>query len=372
VFRLFRRGFTLIELLVVIAIIAILIGLLVPAVQKVRDAAQRAQCQNNLKQMGIALASFDNTFKRLPAALIHSGRFCPQGGAPCSGMKPYTGPEVNYAGQPYVVYNHSGFVALLPYIEQGPLFKQYNYGFVSSTSSPYGIPIGANPNPNPNQTVVGAALVPVFICPSDQNPPEVVTSSDAGTTAFYERVSARRGNYLFNTGEYTEYNGPWGSSNYISPGLRGPFGNDGAASLGRIPDGTSNTIAIGESKQLGISSSFGPYPLYGTHTSVHGRTSVTGNRPAVVVSGGLGLPYAAPPNWPYNYNGTTAGNYCVGTSAHPEPCTYAWGFSSFHTGGANFVFLDGSVHFISNSIDPTLFAGLGTVQGGEVVSGWDQ
>jgi prepilin-type N-terminal cleavage/methylation domain-containing protein/prepilin-type processing-associated H-X9-DG protein len=366
VFRFFRRGFTLIELLVVIAIIAILIGLLVPAVQKVRDAAQRAQCQNNLKQMGLALANFDNTYNRMPAAMIHSGRFTTTGT-----YVPYKGPEVNYTGQPYVVYNHSGFVALLPYIEQSGLFKQYNYQYVSSTSSPYGLPTGPNPNPNPNQTVVGAALVPIYVCPSDQSPPEVVTSSDAGTTAFYERVSARRGNYLFNTGEYTDYNGPWGSSSYVNIGLRGPFGNDGAAALGRIPDGTSNTIAIGESKQLNLSTSFGPYPLYGTHTAVHGRTLFSGTSPF-----GSNTTYNSPalatPNYGYNYSGTTAGSYCVGTSSNPQPCQYAWWFSSYHTGGANFVFLDGSVHFIADKIDSITFKSLGTMQGGEVISNWDQ
>jgi prepilin-type N-terminal cleavage/methylation domain-containing protein/prepilin-type processing-associated H-X9-DG protein len=328
-----RRGFTLIELLVVIAIIAILIGLLLPAVQKVREAAQRSQCENNLKQMGLALQTYNDVYKRMPAAMIHSGRYNNPNN------RPYSGPEVSYAGATtYLIYNHTGFIALLPYIEQTALFKQYNYQNVSSSSSPYGIPVGPNPNPNPNHAV-GATNVSIFVCPSDDTPPPVITSGARNSADFYERVSARRSNYLFNVGATTDYNADWST---IGLGARGPFGNNGAAGIGRIPDGTSNTIGIGESRQLHTSTSFGPYWGYGTHTSVHGYTP-----DATFV-----------PNYPY-------GN-CPGSTT--QKCQYAWGFGSWHAGVTNFVFLDGSVRGVADGIDVTIFKALTTYANGEPTS----
>jgi prepilin-type N-terminal cleavage/methylation domain-containing protein len=328
-----RFGFTLIELLVVIAIIAILIALLVPAVQKVREAAARTQCLNNLKQMGLALHGFNDVYKRCPAALIHSGRYNNPNN------RPYAGPEVNYTGQPYVIYNHSGFVALLPFIEQAPLFKQYNYQCRASASSPYGIPVAPQSASN---DAVAAALVPIYVCPSDQSPPPVETFSPGTSSYFYEMVSVRRGNYLFSTGAHTDYDADWINT---SPQNRGAFGNNGAVAIARVKDGTSNTIGIGESVQKHHNGStiFGPYWGSGTHTAVHGWGYNNGTQP----------------NYPYGPCADIAG----------QQCTYAWGFSSFHTGITNFVFLDGSGHTIRDAIDLTVWQALCTPDGGEVING---
>jgi prepilin-type N-terminal cleavage/methylation domain-containing protein/prepilin-type processing-associated H-X9-DG protein len=333
-----RRGFTLIELLVVIAIIAILIALLVPAVQKVRDAAARTQCVNNLKQIGLALQSFHNNAKRFPAALIHSGRY----NVAAATATPYCGPEVCYTGQPYVVYNHTGFVALLPYIDQGPLFSQYTYAQVASSSSPYGLPIGPdNQTTNPNRIVAGTYLA-VYSCPSDVNPPPQVTDQPFTTTDYYERWNTRRSNYLFSTGAYTDYNAPYESTG-INISSRGAFGNDGAIAIQRISDGSSNTIAVGESRQLHTSTSYGPYWGAGTHTAVHGSTD--GGSASFV------------PNYPYGL--------CSGSTS--LECQYAWGFGSWHSGVTNFVMCDGSVHGIADGITNATFIALTTPQGNETI-----
>jgi prepilin-type processing-associated H-X9-DG protein len=237
--------------------------------------------------------------------------------------------------QGYLVYNHSGFVALLPFIEQGNLFKQYNYRMVGSTSSPYSLPIGANPATNPNR-IVGAANIPIYVCPSDQSPPPQVTDQP-DSNYFYERKNTRRSNYLFNTGAYTDYDAPY--ANITNPSAKGVFGNNGATAVNRMRDGNSNTIMIGESTQIHTSTSFGPYWGSGTHTSVHGR--------------GYYIDFT--PNYPY-------GN-CSGSST--VKCTYAWGFSSRHTATTNFVYGDGSVRGIADGIDYLVFRGVNTPEGGE-------
>jgi len=194
-----RSGFTLIELLVVIAIIAILIGLLVPAVQKVREAAARAQCQNNLKQIGLAVHDFNSTFRKLPPIGNWNANFRTNSYPALSSGGGLTSPDG---------VQGSWLVHLLPYLEQDNLFKQF---------------VNAAP---PNTTTDGfntydaltATFVPGFVCPAD--------------------------------GSYPAYNMPEGGTNYSSTSYAGNvmvFNPVVQKSLNNaMIDGTSNTIMVAE------------------------------------------------------------------------------------------------------------------------------
>jgi prepilin-type N-terminal cleavage/methylation domain-containing protein/prepilin-type processing-associated H-X9-DG protein len=344
------RGFTLIELLVVIAIIAILIGLLVPAVQKVREAAARASCTNNLKQIGIALHAYHNTFGKLPPAKINSGSYaCYNPAGVFVGAANYN----YYPNKPYKVYNHTGFTLLLPYIEQAPLYKQYNFDLPASNScwnvvtpqeaSPYPLSqkyLANYPNGVTGTTnaAVVATPIPTYTCPADTNPPAI----DNNTNPPYGPYASTgaRSNYLFSCGDADDYSGPYKPTN----GGAGMFGINGAARFSDVRDGTSNTLMVGESRQLGVSSSYGPRWGSGTHTSVTGLVYINDAWTAI--------------NYPYSPTSS-------GITAQLQ---YAWVFGSWHNGGANFVFGDGSVHFLSDSTSLATLYALATIAGGESVA----
>jgi prepilin-type N-terminal cleavage/methylation domain-containing protein/prepilin-type processing-associated H-X9-DG protein len=346
------RGFTLIELLVVIAIIAVLIGLLLPAVQTVREAAARMSCQNNLKQIGLALHNYHDVNGKFPPAKINSG----------SAQDPtknfYQGKAGTLTGRTWSnglpvakVYSHTGFTLLLPFIEQDNLYKQYDFSVPSTHESWDGynnahVPGDLANFPNgvtgtTNEAVVSTYLK-VYTCPSDENPPPLDSYSLSGGYWAYSGPGQRRSNYLFNCYFATDY-----SSSYSASGTAGPFGTNGAASLTQIRDGTSNTIAVGEAKQQQCSSYFGPRWGSGVHTSVHG--------------------YVGDYHWHINY--PAGGPLCGWPASDPHAkLQYAWGFGSWHTNGANFVFCDGSVHFLPDSMSFPVFQALCSINGGEVVS----
>ncbi len=331
-----KRGFTLIELLVVIAIIAILIALLLPAVQQAREAARRTQCKNNLKQWGLALHNYHDVANVFPAALLSSGRY--------NSTTYYTG---NTA-----VKNVPGWIMLLPYIEQGNLYAQFDANLPASGSNPYGLPLQGNDAGVTNAPVTSARVAELE-CPSSPTAGET-SSSNPGGQGFYDRDEARRTNYLFATGVFTDYNAPWKA--YGGDIRRGMFGNDGAAKIRDIKDGTSNTIAIGESigGTYKTSTSYGPWGLQGLHTCCHGRV-VSNSTTAVAVANTNVNSYER--DWSINsaWQGRDDGK------------TYAWVFGSVHTGGAQFLMADGSSRFISENIDYRTFVLLNYIRDGQPI-----
>lgn len=334
-------GFTLVELLVVIAIIGILIALLLPAVQAAREAARRSQCTNNLKQQGLALQNYMDAFKVFPPALLNSGR--------CTNCA--------NAGQNYPegVRNHTGWVLLLPFMEQGPLYDKIDFREATNLSNPNaGGPAISTPGATSNIAALGERLA-ALECPSHP----VAGENNSSTDSFYVRQNAKRTSYLFSTGVFTDYDRP--QQTLGGDIRRGAFGNNSATNMAHILDGSSNTFAIGEAaggSQINgkTSSNYGPWGLQGTHTCCHGR---------IVSSSSTSLVYTPQQAQDWTINGIWTNNGAAAPDSQGR--TYAWVFNSYHPGGANFVFCDGSTHFISETIDYGTLLRLAYIADGQVV-----
>ena len=338
------RGFTLIELLVVITIISVLVALLLPAVQQVRESARRTECKNNLKQWGLALHNYHETFKVFPPALNGSGRY--RNAAFYSGNNK--------------VQNTSGWLFLLPNIEQSASYARYDFNQSSSLSNPYRLPIAGTTSANPNVAVTSMAL-PALVCPSDPDGGEISSSGITSQRDFYSRENARRASYGFNTGSMTDYSAAYGS--YNRDIRQGAFGNNGAARLAQITDGATNTILIGESwgGRQKTSASFGPWGLTGTHTCCHlytpSSSSTTLSLATLTDLNQYGAKYRI--NTDYTFAATGV--------ADPLKRQYSWGYGSGHAGGIQVTLGDGSSRFVSENIDMLTFWRLNYIHDAGVV-----
>lgn len=316
-----RSGFTLIELLVVIAIIGVLVALLLPAVQSAREAARRSQCNNNLKQMGIALHNYESTHGAFPPPKIYTHQ-----------PHELNDPEGH-------VINTTGFTMLLPFLEQEALFNAYNFHHASvrvQTSRSANVNLVGNPEVN---TTVVSTLVSAYWCPSDEEP-EVHSTSSVGV---YSHQHARRSNYLMCASRFNDDVNPATHGGRPPRKERGAFYSDLSTRISDFRDGASNTTMIGESVQIRYDSNWGPFWGSGTHTSTHG---------IVYPPSSSSYPRQMP-NAPVPGQNTDL--------------TWAWVMSSQHPGGLNMLFGDGSVRFIKDSINPATWWGLQTIAGGEVI-----
>ncbi len=315
-----QSGFTLIELLVVIAIIAVLVGLLLPAVQKVREAANRLTCQNNLKQIGLAIHNFSDAHQSLPTSNRPSSN------------------SVTSARQGWVLF-------LLPYIEQGNLYDEYNltYGW----QTPIDLPVTSIP-------------LKLFQCPSVADHSR--RDADPAETPW---------NPIVATGDYAALNGV--DPRLVTAGLAEKSGlgflpKNMKVTFADVADGLSNTIAVTESagrpQVWRLGQPIGSPPT--TYTNGGGWS-----RPASDITlNGLTADGVRSP-------GPCALNCANGevTATYPDPYFGTNGngaIYAFHTGGANFLFGDGSVHFIAQTVNIRIVAALATRDGGEAVdaSAW--
>jgi prepilin-type N-terminal cleavage/methylation domain-containing protein/prepilin-type processing-associated H-X9-DG protein len=290
IFRVSRSAFSLVELLVVIAIIAVLIGLLLPAVQKAREAAARARCANNLKQHGLALLGHHDTY-----------RVFPRGG--------YASPAVPDAVAPTKL---SWSTSVLPWLERDALFRSINPGL---------------PYTDPANRPAGQTVLAVFLCPTSPHDSLFKHSADLppGDPTEFART------------DYGAVNGERGlrSPTATNSPERGVLIVEQNLSLADITDGASQTILVGEAPE-------GIHGLWISVRNVFDQSAPVSER----------------------HNETSPYPSCLIPGVF---CDYGQEIGSYHAGGAQTVFADGSVHFLRSAMDHAILAALCSRAGGEPV-----
>jgi prepilin-type N-terminal cleavage/methylation domain-containing protein/prepilin-type processing-associated H-X9-DG protein len=303
-------AFTLIELLVVMAVISVLIGLTLSAVQRVRVAAARAACANNLKQIGLALHNYHATHGQLPAGGVTEG--------PCCNS----------------VSKDTWTIHVLPYLEQEALYRKYDFSKF---------------NEDPANAVVRTTFVKVYACPADPGPftPVAPESGPGGSGVLYMPGSYRGVSGMSDGEGFFDNYDPKHPTDLTKP-WRGPLHTVwkplglGAERLTDIQDGTSSTLLVGE---YATSTHPNRRTLWAcTYTSYNQSSAVAQARTLV-----------------NDYDRCQA----IGGPGDPNACKRGWG--SFHGTGVNFVMCDGSVRWVSQSVDLNTFTALATIAAGDAV-----
>jgi prepilin-type N-terminal cleavage/methylation domain-containing protein/prepilin-type processing-associated H-X9-DG protein len=328
-----RRAFSLVELLVAIAIIAVLIGLLVPGVQKVRESAARIECQNNLKQLGVALHHYHDVYKHLPPGLVSDGANLSDAAA-------------------------TGFTFLLPYLEQDNTARIYSFGDPWYATT--------------NYQAVGIQIA-VFYCPSNRSGGTIDLAPLAVEWNYPLPPVAAGCDYAFCRGANGALNRNW---RRVPLETRGVFGIRGMRQLDTcvrltdISDGTSTTLAMGDA--AAGTTGFLARDLQNPTQPV--RMPTTGQ--VVILEQSWSAAGVGDTTHPW-YGSVLAVTAQYGLLADPRdepmnrqpvtPTVYGGDPRGAHSDGCNFVFCDGSVRFLATGIRPQVYRALSTYAGGEVV-----
>ncbi len=308
------EAFSLVELLVVTAIVGTLLALLLPAVQAAREAARRASCTNNLRQLGLGVHGYHEAQGHFPA-----GNFASTAGL-CPGNTKRPSED-----------RHNWLIALLPYVEQERLYAEYHFHV---------------PNESPENREVREAAVGTYVCPSEHDATDLAVPAMGPASAANENVPYKPGSYRAVSGrsdgvdfldapQYTNYRRSWRGAIHLV-GVLG-YRAEGYQNVG---DGASNTLLVGESSTR---TSREHRTLWAYSFSYYSLSAIT--------------PQSRILYGDYERCRAQRGPGLV------NPCRRGWG--SFHHGGLNFLLCDGAVRFVPLKVDMELLADLATIDGGE-------